>query len=209
VDAVGADDDIGLDRAAVREPRDRRLAVGVNRHAPLAEGHHVRRHGGGEHVEQVGPVHGRALDPLPRRLLPPARLADHPAGHPVPGDRPLGPPGDLPHAVLDADRAQHPHRVGVQRDAGPDLLELGRRLVHADLDPGPRQRDRRRQPADAAADDRHTCHAAIFPPNRRRLNRTRRRKSVVPVVAEVQAGGFQRPLARTHAWLRPTAHGLA
>ena len=65
------------------------------------------------------------------------------------------------------------------------LFEIGR-LVHGYLDPGPPQRARRRQPADAAADDRHTCHAPIFSRLRTCLNRARRLKSspqVVPVTA--------------------------
>ena len=206
VDAVGADDHVGLGRAAVRERRDGRVPRRRNRHAPRAEGHHARRHRRREHVEQVGPVRGRSLDPLQRPLLTAAGPADQPAGHPVPGDRPLRPPRDLPHAVLDPDRAQHPHRVGVQRDPGPDFSQLGRRLVHPDLDPRPRQRDRRREPADAAADDRHPCHAAILPPPGRLLNRRAPQKSPVKITCFLSNGPWfhLRPPAATCTLAAPT-----
>ena len=46
-------------------------------------------------------------------------------------------------AVFHADRAQHLHRVGMQGDAGPDLPELGGRLIDRRLDARPRQRVRR------------------------------------------------------------------
>jgi hypothetical protein len=90
-----------------------------------------------ESTEQVGPVRGHALDPERRRLLLPARAADQPAGYPIAQDRRIGSPRDRAHAVLGADAAQYPHRIGMQRDARPDLLELRGRLIDRHLDPGP------------------------------------------------------------------------
>jgi hypothetical protein len=138
VDAVSAHNDVGLDLAAVCEARDREIAVGPHPGASLAQGDQAGRQRAGQHVEEIGPVHGRAGDAERGRLLLPARPADHPAGFPVPRDLPRCLPRDLADAALYSDGAQHLHRVRVQGDAGPDLLELGGRLVDRHLDPRPR-----------------------------------------------------------------------
>ena len=103
-------------------------------------------------------MHGRARYAERGLLLLPARPADHAAGLPVPHDLPLRPSGHGADVILDADGAQHLHRVGMQGNAGFDLPELGGRLVDRRLDARPRQRVCRRQPADASADDRDACH---------------------------------------------------
>ena len=54
MDAVGADDDVGLDLAAVREARDRDVTVGQHFGASLAQGHDAGRESVGQHVEEVG-----------------------------------------------------------------------------------------------------------------------------------------------------------
>ena len=58
-----------------------------------------------------------------------------------------------PDPLADPEPVQHPQPVRRQRHAGPDLGQLLRLLIHLDVDPGPRQRDRRRGPADPAADN--------------------------------------------------------
>ena len=49
--------------------------------------------------------------------------------------------------------SEHPEHVGAKLDAGTDLLELGRLLDDLRGDTLARQRQRRSEPADAAADD--------------------------------------------------------
>ena len=56
-------------------------------------------------------------------------------------------------ALGQAEHLEHPEHVGPELDAGADLLELRRLLDHLRGDALARQRQRRRQPADAAADD--------------------------------------------------------
>ena len=78
----------------------------------------------------------------------------------VPRRVPVGEPQlgrDVPRAQsLDSlahpEPVEHPQSVGRQRHPGADLGQLPRLLVDLDVDPGPGQRDRRRHPADPAAD---------------------------------------------------------
>ena len=55
--------------------------------------------------------------------------------------------------VLEAERVEHARAVGADLDAGADLLQLRRLLVDLDVEAALEQRQRRGQPADAAADD--------------------------------------------------------
>ena len=79
----------------------------------------------------------------------------------VPGGAAVGQPqlGDqVPRAqladpVADPEPVQHSQPVRRERDTGPDLGELPRLLVYPHVDPGLRERERRRDPADPAADD--------------------------------------------------------
>jgi hypothetical protein len=164
VNPVRPDHQVRRGGSPVREPHQRHVSRGLRGHAPPAQRHHTRWQRGGEHVEQVGPVHRGRLDAEQRHLPRPARPGDDPPGDPVPGDRELGPPGDRPDGLLDPDEPQHPHRVGVQRDPGPDLPQFRCRLEDRHLGPGPQQCDRRGKPPDAAPDDRNPCHAPIFSP---------------------------------------------
>ena len=95
----------------------------------------------------------RRLDrPLPRRA---ERLALVPQGAPV-GEPELSrdvPGAHPPDLLANPEPCQHPQAVRRQRHARADLGQLLRLLMHLDVDPGPRQRDRRRDPADPAADN--------------------------------------------------------
>ena len=62
--------------------------------------------------------------------------------------------------LLDAERAQHLHRVRHHLDAGADAREALRLLVDLDVEAGAAQRRRRGQPAHAGADDREGGSAA-------------------------------------------------
>ncbi len=55
--------------------------------------------------------------------------------------------------LVEAQRGKLAHGVRQQRDADAELLDLGRALVNASLDPALLEIERQRKPADAAADD--------------------------------------------------------
>ena len=150
MDAVGADDDVGLDLAAILETRHCHVTVRVDRRAALAQGDAVGGQRSGDHVEQVGAVYRRAAEPKRRGLLRSADLRDQSARPPVVRRRPLRATRDPAHRVLHPDHPQHPHRVGMQRHAGADLLELWCRLIDRHLQPCLRQRTPGRRTADPA-----------------------------------------------------------
>ncbi len=60
---------------------------------------------------------------------------------------------DLFQRVLEAERMQHARAVGADLHAGAKLAQLRRLLIDVDVDAAPQQPERRREPADAAADD--------------------------------------------------------
>ncbi len=132
---------------------------------------------GADHQRRLGPAGDRLaepqLDPLgPRRGLeqrhqPGAvdaaeRLVGAVAAEVQPGHRPAGLVAELDRLLADRDggegfaqaqRVEHPARIRRDLDAGPDLAELAGTLVHRHPRPPLREGERRRQPADAAADD--------------------------------------------------------
>ena len=67
--------------------------------------------------------------------------------------RPFRERAPVEHLLGQPEHLEHPEHVGSKLDAGADLLELGRLFQHLHRDALARQRQRRRQPADAAADD--------------------------------------------------------
>ena len=90
------------------------------------------------------------------------------------GRVPVEPLDRLPHrlhALGEPDLPERAHAVRpeVQAAADADAAGIGGLLDHLDVDAGARERDRRREPADAGADDeglRHTggVGGAISPP---------------------------------------------
>jgi hypothetical protein len=93
VDAVGADDDVGLDLRAVPEARDRDIVVRFDCGAPLAQRDAVGRQRGGDDVEQVRAVHRRAGQPIGGGLLRAADPGDGATRAAVARDEVLGVPG--------------------------------------------------------------------------------------------------------------------
>ncbi len=155
VDAISADQRVGLDHGAVGEPRLDPVATIGHVDQAVTEMNALGRNGCGQRRQQVGPVHlvvrkpERRLQRLGQRrpqqrppVVPPA-LMPRQRFHPGPGQR-FGEPQTV----------QHAGGVRTDLDAGPHLPELRRPLVHLDVEPGAQQRQRRRQTADAAADDR-------------------------------------------------------
>ena len=85
-------------------------------------------------------------------------VAERNARNLLPGDRihhdeVVGKDRERADRLDQAERLEHPEHVGPELDAGADFLELRRLLDDLRGDPLARQRKRRRQPADAAADD--------------------------------------------------------
>ena len=122
--------------------------------AGLAQADDVVRQRRTHHAVQVGPVRshvGRAVF-LGRDRL--ERLARAQAGVvPLDRDHVDRLEGVAAKLVFQPERAEYLDRVRADLDAGADLLEPRRTFVDLDLDAALAQRDRRREPADAAAHD--------------------------------------------------------
>jgi hypothetical protein len=82
----------------------------------------------------------------PAAAVEPARLSEKTAA--------------LRHRLAQAETAQDPHRVRPDGDCRADFQKRRSLLEHARPEPLAPQRQRRRQPADAATDD-HDPHATI------------------------------------------------
>jgi hypothetical protein len=116
---------------------------------------------------QVGAVHGQIRRAELRLDRGAERLAETLGGG-VPGERDhLGRrAGERPQALLDAERAQHLHRVRAELEAGANLAQLFGALVKLDLAAVLAQRARGGEPADAGPDHRDAnrpCHLLAFP----------------------------------------------
>lgn len=85
----------------------------------------------------------------------------------------------LAEEVQPAEAAQQSHRVGGDDEAGTDLGQGGRLLVHGRLDPGAVQERRGGQTADSSADHGH--------PQVRRVSRVLAAHSLTPVVEGMPA----------------------
>ena len=112
----------------------------------------------GQQRKQVGPVDPDVLSGQGELI----RLVRHdpPVGEPqlrrhVPGAHP-------PDPVAYPEPLQHPQAVRRQRHPRADLGQLLRLLIHLYVDPGPRQRNRRGDPADPAADN-HRPQRHVLP----------------------------------------------
>jgi hypothetical protein len=69
-----------------------------------------------------------------------------------------------PDPFANPEPLQHPQAIRRQRHTRADLGQLLRLLIHLDVDPGLRQRDRRCHPAEAATDNRRPQrHVLPFP----------------------------------------------
>jgi len=82
-----------------------------------------------------------------------ARLAPDHLAEAVGIDEFLRGDAGLRELVAEAELGQFPHRVGLQVDADTTRAHIRRGLEHRAVDAGRMQRERRGQPADAAADD--------------------------------------------------------
>ena len=164
MDAVRPDHNVRRGRRAVGETNHGAFGVLVQAGALMPGPHRAGRQLGHEQPEQVGPVDadvpsgpGELVRFVPRG----PSVGEPELGRQVPRPKPL-------NSVADPELFQHPQPVGRQRHTGPDLGQLLRLLVHPHVDRGPRQRDRRRGPADPAADDHRPQRHAFRPSSRLR-----------------------------------------
>src|SRR5579862_3267040 len=107
-----------------------------------------------QYLVQIG-----AMDQRVRMMeFPAKRIAERNArdllpGHRIHHDQVVGKDRERADRLDQAERLEHPEHIGPELDAGADFLELRRLLDDLRGDPLARQRQRRRQPADAAADN--------------------------------------------------------
>ncbi len=153
-DAVGADDHIGFGCRAIGEARRRRAVRRFGADAVGAETERRVAGGPAQEVMQIGAVGrhiGRAILFARHRF---ERLAK--AKPPfIPGHRHNAQrlEGVAHELVFKTERAQHLDAVRSDLQSGADFFELADALVDLDFDPALAQRNRRRQPADAGADN--------------------------------------------------------
>jgi hypothetical protein len=155
VDPVGADQEVDLDRRAVLERRSDPVAVLGQAEEPMAGVQALGRERAGERAEQVGAVHlvvreAEGPDDGVAQVGAQQRAPVVPAAL-VPGERAHAHPRQV---LGEAQAMQDPRGVGADLDPGADLADGRRALVDVHVEAGLQQRQRRRDPADAATDDR-------------------------------------------------------
>src|SRR5262245_1310376 len=159
MNAVGADDDVGLDLAAVGQARHRAAIACFNRDAASAEADVGRLERAAQHVEQVGTVHRdvRRAELLAERASTHAR--NDPPALPAADDQKirLRPEGN--DCILDAKHTERHQGVGAKVKAGAYFVQCGRLLADDNFSPPPFQRQRRGKSAYAAADDGNSWFA--------------------------------------------------
>ena len=152
--AVGADDDVGLDRGAIGEDEPHCVPCGLQVHELVAECDRARRNAALQHGMQVAAVDVhvgtakaafalRVEDDLVHRL---ARV-------PGAADVAIRLDAGRDEAVLEAEPAQHLGDVGRENDAGADPREGRRLLVDLHCKTGALQKAGGRQAAETGADD--------------------------------------------------------
>ena len=104
-----------------------------------------------EHVGAVNDAVGRAVFVV--EALVDLHVDDGFGGDRVAKLQAFGKRAPVEHLLGQSEHLEHPEHVGSELDAGADLLELGRLFQHLHRDALARQRQRRRQSADAAADN--------------------------------------------------------
>src|SRR3954469_4547169 len=147
--AVGADERIAAHHGAVLELQRHTLVVLREAAAARTESDRIglgAAYCARQHVEEIGPVDREvrgaiALD----RHRPEIEELPGLAGLPVADLLALRLAGERLQLLTDAERMQHPGPVRRELHARADFLQLGRLLVHLDIDAVPQERERRRQ----------------------------------------------------------------
>src|SRR4029077_12741392 len=157
VNAVGADDEVRPRNMAVGKARFRVLGRLADGDALFAKRNRVRLqplHRLGQNAEEVAAMQHdvrRAVAFGRRRaeIEPVPGFAAAPVPYLARGRNDL----NAGQGVAQAERIEDTGAVRAELDAGADLLEHGRLLVHLDIDAALEQRQRRGESADAAAND--------------------------------------------------------
>ncbi len=154
VDA-GADEEVDLDRRAVRERRLDAIAVVDQAAEEMPDVQALGRQRADESAQQIGAVclvvrKAEGIDDRVAEVRPQQRAPVVLAAL-VPGERPHAHPRQL---VGQPQTMQDPRRVGADLDLRTGLADRRCALVDVHVEPGLQQRQRRRDAADTTADDR-------------------------------------------------------
>jgi hypothetical protein len=156
MDAVRPDHDVGRVGRPIGEARHGLSAILAEPRGTVPGTHRARRQLLRDQGEQIGAVNADVSSCA-------GELMWLVVGGPSVGQPELGrhvPRAQSGDRIADVEPFQHPQPVRRQRHSGPDLGQPRRLLVHAHVESGPRQRNRRCGPAEPAADhDRPQCHA--------------------------------------------------
>jgi hypothetical protein len=154
VDAVGPDQGIDAVRAAIGKADRHLVGIVGDSDRTLAGENDPRRQSGFERGEQVRAMDGELRSAVARlrgvRHCQPRRLL---AGVPGPADAMGGAPRGGAQRPAHPEAVERAHRIGRQVDVGADAAEFRGLLEHHHVVAHRPQRDRRRQPTDAAAID--------------------------------------------------------
>jgi hypothetical protein len=163
VDAVGPDNDIGFDLAAVSKPRHRGCVTGSDSDAAGAEPQALGGHELAQQLLHVAAVDraagGAEMREVAREGIAENDAAAAPAAHDLAG----GFERLREHPFLEPKRAQRDQGIRREHNAAAKLAQARRLLVDGDLHAAHQQGARRGQPADTAADHcnaqwpRHPC----------------------------------------------------
>ena len=156
VDAVGANDDVRLDLRAIGKVCDRVAGSPGYAGAAHVETDALSRQMLAQNAVQIGAMrhHIGSAELIGKHTLHRHALAQTRV---VPskryGIRRLG--GQRPQCLEQAERAQHPHRIGTKLDACPDLAELGSALIDPHLETASAKRASRAKPTESRANNRY------------------------------------------------------
>jgi len=160
MNAVSADDDVGLDLAAVGKARYPTAITLFDGDAAGSKTEIDRLERAAQHVEQVGAVH--------RQVRRAELLAERASAH-ARDDPPTLPAADLRPAgddcVLDAEDTERHQRVGAEIEASAYLVQCGRLLADDNFRAPSFQRQGRGKAANAAADDGNAWRAGHASPS--------------------------------------------
>jgi uncharacterized protein (DUF2336 family) len=162
----GADDDVGLDFAAVGEARRRAASARRHRDAAHAEPDLGRLQRAGEHVEQIGAVHREVRRAERLAVIAAAQARNVAAALPGADHQEFRARPDRLDLRLDAERTERLDGVRREVKPGADFAVRRRLFANHDFGAAPLQGQRRGKPANAAADNGNAWrarHSALLP----------------------------------------------
>ena len=159
---VRADRDIGFDGCTVGEMRDRMAGTGLGAGTFGTQAKRAVGQLPDQQAQQIGAVHGEKRRTVARGdIAGPLRSGDHAAAAETSDELFLRLKPDFQRGVFDAEIPERFQRVGAEIESGADFAQFGGFLVDRDLETASMKSQRRRRPAEPAADDGysgHPCH---------------------------------------------------